>query len=128
MKMWKIAQHFDSIPEHKPGLAGKEEREARLVKAINQFAEDNNIGPIRPVSVDSRGEITLVQEAKNAEYVNPNPIDPKILDTAKEYGLISNRSGSRWICMNHFAWEKMLGDMGYFSRATPEELSAEFGE
>lgn len=133
MKIWKIAQGLTSIPEHKPGLSGAREREARLYKAIEEFAKDNNIGEIEPIHIDARGEILMVQKLKPADfvniagYVNPDPINPKILDIARQYGLIGNRSGSRWMCMGHFAWEKMLGEMGYFARATPEELSKDIG-
>lgn len=112
---------------HESGIDGAKKREAILIDAIKQFAQDYNFGHIRePLQIDSRGDIMLVQLMQGIDYLD-KPLDPIVNEIAKPYGIIEQ--SERWLKMNHFSWEKMLGDLGYFigEKATQEEIEREIG-
>ena len=112
---------------HESGIDGAKKREAILIDAIKQFAQDYNFGHIRePLQIDSRGDIMLVQLMQGIDYLD-KPLDPIVNEIAKPYG--PKEPSGRWLGLNHFAWEKMLGDLGYFigEKATQEEIEREIG-
>lgn len=109
------------IPLHnKGGYAEGIERERIICNAIKKLAEEWDVGPIEEnLYINSVGDITMVQKMNGPiDYVNPKEIDPDLVEIAREYdrGGHGGNISSRWIRLNHFDWEKMLGDMGLLPR------------
>jgi len=106
-----------SIQEVRPGSPvdiGRK-REAQIVKGITKWAKKNKLGELGPMSINSRGEIEMIQKVAT-KAVHPADIKdvPEFPDAIKK---LADKHGARqvanrWIYMDHFAWENLLIDVG----------------
>jgi hypothetical protein len=126
MKIYRISQDkfrkspVPPIPLHqKGGYEEGKKREEIICNAIRKLAKEWDVGPIKePLYIDSYGDIMMLQEMCGPiDYKSSKEIDPDLQDIAREYNKgYGPGLSSRWIRLNHFAWEKMLGDMGLLPR------------
>lgn len=138
MKIYRLSQEkFKKSPvphiplQQKGGLDEGRKREETLCNAIRKLAEEWNVGPIDHLFIDSRGDIMMLQAMINPNsYENPKEIDSDLVSIAVEYAGYGPGISDRWIKMNHFIWEKMLGDMGLLPRHAvgEEEFLKEIGK
>ena len=117
----------DPLFTGKGGKVEGDRREKILCDAIRKLAEEWNVGPIKePLHIDSCGNIQMLQKSSNGfEYDNPQPIDDNLIKIAVKYNLgYGPGISTRWIELNHFTWEKLLGDMGLLPKTviTKEEF------
>jgi len=108
----------------KGGWEEGERREKILCDAIRKLAEIWNIGWItEPLHIDTVGDISMLQKQRitPGDYINLEPIDPNLVKIAVDYAGYGPGISSRWLKLNHFTWEKMLGDMGLLPRHTVDE-------
>ena len=109
----------DPLFKGEGGKAEGDRREKILCDAIRKMAKEWNIGPItEPLRIDPIGNIKMLQKQRitPGDYVNPQPIDQKLVDIAIQYSGYGPGISKRWLNLNHFIWEKMLGDMGLLPR------------
>jgi hypothetical protein len=126
MKIYRISQDrfkkslVPPIPLHeKGGIEEGRRREEIICNAIKKLTQEWNVGPINYLHIDSRGDITMQQTMVNPsgmDYINSKEIDPDLVEIAREYnrGAFGGNISTRWITLNHFAWEKMLGTWDYY--------------
>ena len=109
---------FSARPLHeKGGYPEAVRREKTLYDAIKKIAEIFNIGPIEEPGIDSAGNIVMKQKINQStqEYMNAKTIPKDFFTIVFDYVKPLDCS-DRWIRMNHFVWEKFLGDYGFLPK------------
>lgn len=93
-------------------------REKKLIEAIKLLAKKYNLGEIESIhGIDAAGNITLIQKSYGYSHKYPSPEIPKKLTEKAlsfEGSNLGGKISNRWIKMNHFAWEKLLEDEGFW--------------